>query len=250
MASDSAATYGVHGTPTIGQQECRKIHRIADDALFSSTGAVGISQIILDATARLVKDKRCNENAFSPEHLMDMLGKNILQVVGPYLQTATYQKQLIGDASASLCKTLFAFAYGKTPCLLQFDYNGAPERATEELPFIALGSGQNIADPFLAFLKRLLWHDKPPTMAEGRLVAVWTIDHVRRIHPGGVGGLIQLATLAQKDGKGPLVTTILPRDEIQEHLQRVRAAEEALIKELRGSVEGTDQAQPPKPPDK
>lgn len=46
MASDSAASFGANGMMTIGQQETRKIVRINDHILFTSTGAVGISQLV------------------------------------------------------------------------------------------------------------------------------------------------------------------------------------------------------------
>lgn len=141
-------------------------------------------------------------------------------------------RPLVGDASASLCKSLVAMPVKRVPCLFCFDYNGAPEQSTPELPFVALGIGQPIADPFLAFLKRLLWKGTRPTLGEGRLAAVWAIDHVRLTNPGGVGGPIQLATLSAKEGKQPTIA-ILSEKDVQEHIQQVRAAEGALVNEFR-----------------
>ncbi len=187
MASDSAATFGAGGRYTIGQQAVQKVVRINDHVLVSSTGAIGISQLICD------KIKTCwSGGAFTsaggPDAAMGMLSREIAQVVLPYLQTGSLQKQITGEASTSLCKAMVAMPVDRKGCLYQFDVNGAPERATPELPFVALGSGQPIADPFLAFLKRLLWTDSQPTVADGRLVGVWTIDHVRRTNPGGWWG--------------------------------------------------------------
>jgi len=132
------------------------------------------------------------------------------------------------------------------PCLFRFDYNGAPERATEELPFVAMGLGQPIADPFLALLKRLLWQNSQPTLAEGRLAATWTIDHVRLTNPGGVGGKIQLATLSGNPGKPPTISLFSEQD-VQEHLEQIRAAEQALIRELRTPASGEGINTPPTP---
>ena len=45
------------------------------------------------------------------------------------------------------CKHLVALPIKHETCLFQFAEAGAPEEATRELPFVALGSGQPIADP-------------------------------------------------------------------------------------------------------
>jgi len=60
----------------------------------------------------------------------------------------------------ALTTTLVALPLGHSTCLFQFDEQGAPEEATQELPFVSIGSGQPIADPFLAFLRRIFWPDK------------------------------------------------------------------------------------------
>lgn len=235
MASDSAATFGTGGIPTIGQQEVRKLHRLNENILFSSTGAVGVSQLIADKL-KSEWDKKTFSGIQSPDELMDKIGKTIVNLVGPYLQSATWVQPLGADTSSSLCKSLVAMPVASTPNLFSFDFNGAPERATLQLPFIALGSGQPIADPFLAFLKRLLWVTTEPTVAEGKLAAVWTIDHVRHTTPGGVGGGIQVGVLSGKAGKAPTVELLADGD-IEEHLQKVSTTERALVAELCGRVD-------------
>ena len=236
VASDSAATFGAGGRPTIGQQIVRKVHRLNDHLLFSSTGAVGMAQLLADKVGTLWNNGTLSGSKCpTPESAMDCIGKEIVNLVGPYLQTAKLQHEITGDASSSLCKSLVALPVGKVPCLFNFDYNGAPERSTAELPFISMGSGQPIADPFLALLHRLLWKGAEPTVAEGRLAAVWTIEHVSQTNPGGVGGAVQLATLSLTSGKLPSVTIVSDKD-VDEHRQKVTAAEHALITELRGGL--------------
>jgi 20S proteasome alpha/beta subunit len=227
MASDSAATFAASGLKTIGQQEIPKIHKLSDSILYSGTGAVGIAQLIANEIKVGWDKKEFQVNA--PEEVMNRIGKKIAQLVSPYLQTANLTRPLVGDASASLCKSLVAMPVKNVPCLFSFDYNGAPEKSTPELPFVAMGIGQPIADPFLAFLKRLLWEKTVPTLGEGRLAAVWTINHVGLTNPGGVGGPIQLATLSAKEGK----VTILSDNDVQEHLQQIGSAERALTDQLR-----------------
>lgn len=112
---------------------------------------------------------------------------------------------------------------------------------TVDLPFISLGSGQAIADPFLAFLKRLIWAKDPPTLAEGKLVSVWAIDHVCKTNPGGVGGDVQMMVLP----RGGAVVE-LGEAEGAEHKQQAAGAENALLKYLR--PDGPPAAAMPQPP--
>lgn len=137
VASDSAATYGKEGMPTIGQQHITKVRKLADSVLFSATGAVGISQLIANQVTR---DWEGNDfqGVKEPEEVMNKIGVSVAKLVGPYLQTANLSRPLVGDASPSLCKTLVALPVRRVPCLFTFDYNGAPEQMTSELPFVAL----------------------------------------------------------------------------------------------------------------
>ena len=244
MASDSAATFGADGRPTIGQQEIRKVHLVNDHILHGGTGAIGIAQLIQDALKSLWDT---NKIKGTPEAAGNVIGMTINALVRPYLESGQWQRTITGDASTSLCRSLVAIPVDKRPCLFQFDFNGAPERASPQLPIISVGSGQSIADPFLAFLRRVLWKDTEPTVAEGRLGAVWAIDHVCRTNPGGVGGNIQLATLmSQRAGDLPKVQ-LSSEGDIDEHLERVASAEQALVNELRGLTTADANQIPPAP---
>lgn len=180
-----------------------------------------------------------------PADTMNIIGQAITKSVGTYLQSATWLRQLGQDASTSLCKSMVAVPVDKKPHLFQFDNNGAPEHADENLSFIALGSGQAIADPFLAHVKKLLWPNARPSLAEGRLAAVCTVDHVRRNSAGFVGGEIQLGTLSGAAGTSLPTTAILASDDVQEHLQSIAAAERALVEAVR--TKPSLEAQPPPP---
>jgi hypothetical protein len=161
---------------------------------------------------------------------MKELGREIANTVGHYLQTGALTRQLGMDGSASLCKSMIAIPVQKIPTLFTFDYGGQPEKATDELPFVAMGSGQAIADPFLAFLKRLLWPKRLPTLAEGRLAAVWTIGHVILTNPGGVGGDVQLWMLPRASAANQMPVPVeITQAQIQEHLVQIDAAAKALV---------------------
>jgi hypothetical protein len=232
IASDSEATFGTGTTHTIGKQHVQKVTKVNDHILHASTGAVGMAQIIADHLKAMWDDKVFS-GTLSPDAAMDRLGKAIGALVAPYMQTAQIQRNLTGSCETSLCKSLLAIPISRKPYLFQFDFNGAPERATADLPFVCLGSGQPIADPFLALIRRLFWTTQEPNLAEGRLAAVWTIDHVRRISPGGVGGNTQIACLEPTLGANlPMVKFVDPA-EIQEHMQKIESAEAAIVDVVR-----------------
>lgn len=247
IASDSAATFGTGQMATIGQQTTRKVHKLSPSMIFAATGAVGMAQVFADVLSRGYA-ANAFRNAATADEMMNKLGLAINTAVLPYLQSAQSLRQLGAGVDASLCKSMIAMDVKGTPLLLTFDFNGAPERATKELPFVSMGSGQPIADPFLAFLHRLLWKNSQPTIAEGRLAAIWTIDHVCKTNPGGVGGNVQLMILTKK----PDVLE-LGDGEVEEHKQQAAGAEAAFVKFLRPEagpiVSGAAEAPPiPQPP--
>jgi len=248
VASDSAATYNQGLQYTIGQQEVQKVHKIGDAILYASTGAIGPSQLIREALGKMASVKGHTKPQSSAE-VMAFVGDIISQQVKKVVESAAALVPLVGQQRAGitvLCQSLVALACHGEARLYQFDYSGAPEEATKDLPFIALGGGQALADPFLALLKRALWSSTSPTVAEGRFAAAWTIVHVARTNFGGVGLPLQIATLSLPNGK-PQVEFATPA----EHYEAVEAAEAALRDHVRraagGAVGAGDPPQIPKP---
>src|SRR5262249_47299544 len=119
LGSDSAATFALGATPTIGQQEMRKLRRLNENLLYSSSGAVGISQLISQKLKSLWENKAFS-GLTAPEAVMDKIGKEIVALIGAYLQTANLQRSLTGDASSSLCKSVVAIPVQTKPCLFSF----------------------------------------------------------------------------------------------------------------------------------
>jgi 20S proteasome alpha/beta subunit len=231
MASDSAASFAAGVQFTIGQQEMTKVRTLAGVMLYGSSGAVGMQQLICD---RIEKYWKANATIFanaSTAEAMQKVGAEITKVVTDYIQVGQMLRPE-GGLQTALCKSLFAIPLSGSASLIQFDYSGAPEAATKELPFVALGSGQPIADPFLAFLKRLLWKEREPTVAEGRFAAAWTIQHAIQTNPGGVAGPLQMATLTFASSR-PKIDVIA---DIAEHEQAVTEAERVLATHIHNSL--------------
>lgn len=248
IATDSFATYAQGVVPTIGQQPVTKVQRCGDTMIYAFTGPIGITQILSPAFDQLAKGFFTNPMTTAPvAEAMKCIAAKIRDELKGLIEGASAVVPLIGRDTAGvtvLCKSLVGVCWGGHPRLFQFDYSGAPEEATDELRFVALGSGQNIADPFLAFLKRVLrWKDRAPTVVEARLVAAWTVHHVSQTNYGGVGGDLQMATLTLENGQ-PRVNVI---EQPGEHYQKVQGAEVALLKHVT-SAEEAEAPPPPLPP--
>ena len=98
-----------------------------------------------------------------------------------------------------------------------------PEIKKDRLHFVTMGSGQLLADPFLAFISRVLWEGKPPDVQMGALGIYWVLSHTIHYAPGGVGEPIKIAVL--KKEKGDWIARSWEGDELQEPEQHVAEIE-------------------------
>lgn len=245
MASDSAATMGAGLLATIGQQHVTKVRKLGGAMLFGSSGPVGMSQLICEALESHWSDFKAQR---TPEGAMRSVAIAIVDQIKPFMESVKLMRPFGYDIGNCLCRSLVAMPVKGQGCLFSFDYNGQPEQATKELPFVAIGSGQLIADPFLAFIKRLLWANKEPTLAEGRFAAVWTIEHVKRTNPGGVEGTTQLGVLTSAVGEGKASADVFGEDHVQEHCQQITSVEEAFTRQVRSASITPAEPAPTAPP--
>ena len=99
-----------------------------------------------------------------------------------------------------------------------------------------MGSGQVLADPFLAFVSRVLWQGKQPDVKTATFGVYWALDHAIKFAPGGIGAI-------RKVGLWPL----LLREETVEYEQDHRhvyqfAGPPAPAKDYRAEVVFTPNA--------
>ena len=133
-----------------------------------------------------------------------------------------------------LTGSLVAFPFQGTPVLLRINEIGQSYAVTRESPFVSIGSGDFQADPFLAFVKRLVWNEKhPEAIDDGVFGVLWALEHVIEVNGGlGVGGSPVIAILQKVEDlweadirKGPL---------LDQHRQRIAEAEDSVLKYLKG----------------
>ncbi len=106
---------------------------------------------------------------------------------------------------------LMAFVCGNSAHLVEFDHlqfhpelkgETSTDGRQKTRPYVTMGGGQIMADPFIAHVKRILFgNDVIPKLSEGRLLVAWTLRHVVLLSPGGVGGDMQIQALEKVDGK-------------------------------------------------
>lgn len=246
VGADGAATLVSDlGSPTVIQQVA-KLHLIEHRIIVGVSGPVGLGQLYADRVEELWKSTSLGRGVRLAE-MGRRLRDAILKDADVVLKGAAVSAQFLGSRAqlAAMTSTLIALPVEGKPELAEFNYLGTPEWKTKDLPYVAIGSGQSIADPFMSFLSRVYWPQALPNLASGIFATVWTLRHAIKVNPGGLSGPITIAVLAHK-GHEP-EAKILDDHEREEAEQHIAAAEEYLGRFLEPGALSTGDA-PPQPP--
>ncbi len=244
VGADGAATLGNVAGHTI-MQPVAKLNVIRNEIIVGVSGPVSLSQLYCDAV-----EHNCDGlDQLRVAEVCRKLRTVFIQDAQVAFQIAALTTQVVGSAAQSgvLHSTLVALATCGTPHLIQFDYQCAPEIANKDLPFVTIGSGQAIADPFLAFIRSIFWEDRLPSLAEGSFALMWTLEHAIRTAPGGIAEPTQMATL-QINSSGQTVAKILPPSDLREHKVMIGEAEKHLRDFKQFQQPTSDEPKPPSPP--
>ena len=201
VGADSIATYGTpFGGSTIEQEVKSKIAVNAGCALFGASGAVGLSQLV---AAQL--QPHWSEILEMPvDRARTVLSELMWLQIKPAMDRAQLAINIMGQEAIDnvACSFLVALPLNDEPVLLKYDMQAESEEYPLDLPILSIGSGQAQADPFLAFIKRVMWYDRAPsTVREGILGVLWTLRHVIKVNAGdGVGGNPTIAVLRRIEG--------------------------------------------------
>lgn len=244
LGADGAATYGVMGQHTIRQPLRNKLQIRKNCLVVGVSGPVGLGQRFAQIVEEHWEGKKFAGCA--PVTAMSIMADAFRPHILAEMEVAKRARELIGPSAAisALSQTLVAAPIKRELCLFQFDQQGTPEMATEDLPFVSIGSGQGIADPFLALLRRLLWPYRAPSLGEATFAIVWTLHHAIQTNAGGVAEPMQVVWLAS-DCQARQLTD----DELQEHSQRVVEVEKALTKHIVSGGSSEAAAEPVPEPD-
>jgi hypothetical protein len=234
VGSDGAATMGVMGQQT-ARQAVKKLTLFTTPIpmVLGVSGPVGLAQRIGHLFSKF-NFSGSNSLPHKPAEVMTTIRQQLwTECIQPEVKIAAEAGKLFGNISVSdaNCASMVALPVSSSRqlTLISFDQQGSPEMASSNLPFVAIGSGQFCADPFLAFIRRIFWPERLPRLSEGIFAAYWTLDHAIKTSPGGIAEPKQIAVLENKDTK--TVCRELTADELNPIREAVSDAENRL-KEL------------------
>lgn len=209
VAADSAMTFGQGpGQFTISHQ-ARKIDIVSNQVIVAGTGQVGLGQRFAAKVKELWAANRLRGTEVDACRIIAE------ETLKDFSTTATQR----GSFGA-----LVAFPKSQTFHLCEFAAaDMQPELKTKKAWFVSMGSGQSLADPYLALMRTVFWSKGPPNVEDGKFAAVWVVQHVLKAAPGFVGPPIDVAVL-KKDG-GDFRATFVDDDDLQEHLGYVEDAD-------------------------
>jgi len=240
IGADSAATLGTAFGENTVIQPVSKLHVLQDRMICALSGPVGLDQLYSARIEDLWKNNQLGHGITLP-HAMRLIRDAIAADANVVIQGAAASAPFMGNASrlSAVSYTLIALPVAGKSELIQCNYQGSPE-ATVDIPYVTIGSGQHLADPFLAFIRRIFWPEGLLKLSEGVFATVWTLQHAISVTPGGVGPPIRIATLSF-NGQTP-VARAWRNDEVDEHLQHVNDLENYI-----GDFSKATMASPPPP---
>jgi 20S proteasome alpha/beta subunit len=207
VAADSALTFAAGRVHTISQQ-ARKIEVARGEIIIACTGEVGLGQRFASVVTTLHEQNKLKGSELDCTRLM------CATAVADFAQTQA-PKDALG--------ALVAFMRNNTAHLCEFATTGfQPEMKTDKCWYVSMGSGQILADAYLALMRSVFWKTGPPKLETGIFAAAWVMKHAIQAAPGLVREPIDIAVLSAQDRKA----RILDPDELQEHVDLVAASVE------------------------
>ena len=199
IGADSSATFAAGNFRTI-EQKTNKIEIIDEKIIVANTGHVGFGQRVNDNVINYFRKPSNQKNHIA---------------IGRELSAQIIQDARSTGAPLQNAATI-AFEHKGELYLLELEAGTfQPEFKTKNLWYVSMGSGQTITDPFLGFIRRLIWGDEQPNIRGGIFAALWTLMQAIELNAGGINGPPQIAILKKENGKSK--ANILTDAELEEH---------------------------------
>lgn len=242
IGADSIATSTAGQFRVMQMPSNNKIQIVEKQVICACTGAVGLAQRL-----HLHVVQAARGNVFANFTINEAAGNISTRFLTDCDKTLNYR---IGPNGLG-CGALIAACIKGEPQLIEYDHmTFQPEIKEENLFYVSMGSGQALADPFLAFVARVLWKGSRPTVDQARFGVYWALDHTIKHAPGGVGAPIRLAELRKLDGTW--TARNIEEEKTQETAEFISELEtkiaEAATQPMAQAKIETPPAPPPQPP--
>ena len=214
VAADSMLTASMGNFP-LAHHKGKKVHVLQQEQIFAFAGDQGLAarlRILADANGATIA------NTQHPIDYPLVLTQAAIQ------QFATTHV----NTNALGMNAVLAFDHkGVSNCCVFEGESIQPRMLDRDHFYVALGSGKVAADPFLRFLYEVFCQGQQPPLREAVFLAAWTLQYVIETIPGGVAAPIHIGVL-ERDGGGVYQARELPEVDIQEHLEAITDARQAL----------------------
>ena len=239
LGVDSAAT-NTAGLMPLLRMGTDKLQVISDRVIFATTGAVGLSQRF-----HQILKGHYDGKLFGRQNCIPAVTTIARDMVQDMQKSFVMQQEGLGWGFGAV----LAAQFNDGVELVEFSpVDFQPELKRGKLFFSSVGSGQTLADPFLSFVCRVLWQDKPPTIDIARFGIHWALRHTIQCAPGGVGEPIKLGVFGRQGHEWQC--RLLDEPELQEDVEYIEAIEAHIRAYQRSVVDNADvpAPAPPEPP--
>jgi hypothetical protein len=237
IGADSIATASMGQFPLIQVEADPKIRIFNDAVILATTGAVGYTQRLHFHVEAAIKGNVFN-NFTAREATINISKRFVPDLHESKAPTWGQEGYRFGGLMAATVKD--------GPFLAEFGtVDFQPELKAGKIFFGSLGFGQVLADPFLAFVCRVLWKNEMPDVDHGKFGVYWVFAHTIKLAPGKVGLPICLATLRQVAGKW-----VAEEKDTQESAQYIEELEGHIAKFAQAPIEEATAEPVPQPDQK
>jgi len=191
IGCDSVATSSAGQFPVMHIPYASKIRIFAGNIIVAASGPIGHCQRLHN-------------------HVEDAISGGVFRNLSLREATTNISRRVLTDFQSSFVPTYgndglrFGALIGAVnkidPFLAEYSSIDFQPEIKHDLFYVSMGSGQLLADPFLAFVNRVLWKNTIPTVDVATFGVYWVLDHTIKLAPGKVGPPIRLATLRKIDG--------------------------------------------------
>ncbi len=183
------------------RQWTKKLQVVGGQAVLGVSGHDGLAQEMALALERSLSEPEKRD--ISEDMLRDKLREAL---AAPVQRTVAIHRTLQGLPGFGITsneyvvsQSLLGIPFHGVLRLFMLDPECSLTEITPDLAWAAIGSSRSTAEPFLAFIKKVLWDSGRPNVAQAELAAFWTLKHAIEYNAAGLSHPIQLTVMVRSE---------------------------------------------------